>query len=47
MRKVPGLRFEGFEEEWEERKLGDFAQKQSNTMVSDSETPCVEYGIVI
>lgn len=26
-RKVPGIRFEGFEEEWEQRKLGNVTVK--------------------
>ena len=32
---------------WEQRKFCDFAQRQSNTMISDSENPCVEYEDVI
>lgn len=27
--------------------MGDFAQRRSNTMVSDTENPCVEYEDVI
>ena len=32
---------------WEQRKFEEFAQRQSSTMVSDSENPCVEYEDVI
>lgn len=44
---IPEMRLPGFEGEWEQRKLGDFAQRQLNTRVSDSENPCVEYEDVI
>ena len=45
--KVPKLRFPGFTDEWEQRKLGEFAQRQSETRMSDNEVPCVEYEDVI
>ena len=43
----PAIRFEGFTDDWEQRKFGEFAQRQSNTMISDSKSPCVEYEDVI
>ena len=45
--KNPEIRFEGFTDDWEQRKLEEFAQRQSSTMVSDSKNPCVEYEDVI
>ena len=45
--KVPEFRFKGFTGDWEQRKFGEFAQRQSETRMSDSETPCVEYEDVI
>lgn len=47
MFNTPDIRFRGFTDDWEQRKFRDFAQRQSNTMVSDSENPCVEYEDVI
>lgn len=44
---IPKRRFARFSDAWEQRKLGEFAQRQSNTMFSDSENPCVEYEDVI
>ena len=45
--KVPEIRFAGFEGEWEQRKFCDVAQRQSETLVSDDDNPCVEYEDVI
>ena len=45
--KEPIFRFKGYTDDWEQRKFGEFAQRQSETRMSDSETPCVEYEDVI
>ena len=45
--KVPEIRFAGFTDDWEQRKFGEFAQRQSETRMSDNEVPCVEYEDVI
>ncbi|WP_037368330.1 restriction endonuclease subunit S [Selenomonas ruminantium] len=45
--KVPEIRFAGFTGDWEQRKFGEFAQRQSETRMSDSDIPCVEYEDVI
>ena len=44
---MPKLRFKGFTDDWEQRKFGEFAQRQSETRMSDNEVPCVEYEDVI
>ncbi len=44
---IPEIRFPGFTGAWEQRKFGDIAQRQSETMVSDDDNPCVEYEDVI
>ncbi|MCR5438010.1 MAG: restriction endonuclease subunit S [Selenomonas sp.] len=44
---MPRLRFKGFTDDWEQRKFGEFAQRQSETRMSDNEVPCVEYEDVI
>ena len=44
---VPEIRFAGFTDDWEQRKFGEFAQRQSETRMSDNEVPCVEYEDVI
>ena len=46
-RNIPKLRFPGFTDDWEQRKFGEIAQRQSETMVSDDDNPCVEYEDVI
>jgi len=46
-KRKPDIRFQGFTDDWEQRKFGEFAQRQSNTMISDSKSPCVEYEDVI
>lgn len=43
----PDIRFKGFTEAWEQRKFSEVAQRQSETMVSDDDNPCVEYEDVI
>ncbi|MCR4675212.1 MAG: restriction endonuclease subunit S [Lachnospiraceae bacterium] len=45
--RVPEIRFEGFTDDWEQRKFSDIAQRQSDTMVSNDDNPCVEYEDVI
>ena len=45
--KTPKLRFPGFTDDWEQRKFSEIAQRQSETMVSDDDNPCVEYEDVI
>ena len=44
---VPEIRFAGFADAWEQRKFSEIAQRQSETMVSDDDNPCVEYEDVI
>ena len=45
--KVPEIRFKGFTDAWEQRKLSDFAQRESAVEVSSPNCPCVEYEDVI
>ena len=45
--KKPKIRFAGFIDDWEQRKFSKIAQRQSETMVSDDDNPCVEYEDVI
>lgn len=45
--KVPEIRFPEFTDDWEQHKFGEIAQRQSETMVSDDDNPCVEYEDVI
>lgn len=45
--KVPNIRFKGFTDDWEQRKFEKFAQRQSNTMISNPDNPCIEYEDVI
>ena len=47
MGNTPNIRFKGFTDDWEQRKFSEIAQRQSETMVSDDENPCVEYEDVI
>ena len=44
---TPNIRFKGFSEDWEQRKFGDFAKRQSETRMSNSDFPCVEYEDII
>ncbi|MGN1383148.1 MAG: restriction endonuclease subunit S [Eubacterium sp.] len=46
-RKVPRIRFKGFEDDWEQRKLGDIAVRETATAVSSADNPCVEYEDVV
>ena len=43
----PEIRFSGFTDDWEQRKFEKFAQRQSNTMISNPDNPCIEYEDVI
>lgn len=48
--KVPELRFAGFDDDWEERKLGDISgkvtEKNSDNEFSETLTNSAEYGII-
>jgi len=44
---VPEIRFAGFTDTWEQRKLSDFAQRESTFRESSSEYPSVEYEDVV
>ncbi|MBT1048031.1 restriction endonuclease subunit S [Streptococcus macedonicus] len=43
----PEIRFDGYTDAWEQRKFEKFAQRQSNTMISNPDNPCIEYEDVI
>lgn len=45
--KVPEIRFAGFTDDWEQRKLSDFAQKESTFRMSSSDFPSVEYEDIV
>lgn len=45
--KVPEIRFEGFTDDWEQRKLGNMALRESNSKESSFELPGVEYEDVV
>lgn len=47
MGNTPNIRFKGFTDDWEQRKFSEIAQRQSETMVSDDDNPCVEYEDII
>ena len=46
-RKTPKLRFKGFTDAWEQRKLSHFSQRESVFRSSSSEYPSVEYEDVV
>lgn len=46
-KKKPALRFAGFDDDWEQRKLGEIAIRESSMGVSTQEKPCVEYEDVV
>lgn len=46
-KKRPALRFSGFDNDWEQRKLGDVAVRGSKVRRSSSEFPSVEYEDVV
>ena len=43
----PKIRFQGFTEDWEQRKFADIAVRESVTQTSTSESPSVEYEDVV
>ena len=45
--KTPKIRFSGFTEDWEQRKLSEIALRVSNLRLSSSDLPCVEYEDVV
>ena len=45
--KTPRIRFEGFTDDWEQRKFSDFAQRESLFQTSSYDCPSVEYEDVI
>ena len=47
MANTPNVRFEGFTDDWEQRKFEDIAQRVSNTGTSNVDIPSVEYEDVI
>ena len=47
MSRVPRIRFKGFEEDWEQRKLSEIALRESNFRLSSPDLPCVEYEDVV
>ena len=44
---VPEIRFKGFTEAWEQRKLGDLALRESTTVMSSDRNPSIEYEDVV
>ncbi len=46
-RKVPEMRFDGFTDDWEQRKFSEFAQRESTFRISSFECPSVEYEDVV
>ena len=44
---VPEIRFKGFTEAWEQRKLGDVAIRESTTVMSSDKNPSIEYEDVV
>ena len=45
--KVPEIRFEGFTDDWEQRKFSDIAARESFVSTSASDIPSVEYEDVV
>ena len=45
--KIPRIRFDGFTDDWEQRKFSDFAQRESLFQTSSYDCPSVEYEDVI
>ncbi|MBQ4059607.1 MAG: restriction endonuclease subunit S [Lachnospiraceae bacterium] len=45
--KVPEIRFAGFTDDWEQRKFGKLAVRESDCDMSSVDKPCVEYEDVI
>lgn len=42
-KQVPAIRFQGFTDAWEQRKLGDIVARESSIGTSASDIPSVEY----
>ena len=47
MANTPQIRFDGFTDDWEQRKFSNFVQRESDIQVSSPECPSVEYEDVI
>lgn len=47
MANKPNIRFKGFTEDWEQRKFGDVAVRESSISASTSDIPSVEYEDVV
>lgn len=47
IKKVPTIRFRGFTEDWEQRKFGELAIRESETGISSQSMPGVEYADII
>ena len=45
--KKPAIRFAGFTDAWEQRKLGDVAIRESTTVMSSDKNPSIEYEDVV
>lgn len=45
--RVPEIRFQGFQGDWKESKFFEIAQRESNTRLSSSDFPSVEYEDVV
>ncbi len=45
--KKPAIRFKGFTEDWEQRKFGEIAARESSVSTSASDIPSVEYEDVV
>lgn len=45
--KIPEIRFAGFTDDWEQRKLGDVVERVSATGTSSKQFPSVEYEDVV
>lgn len=46
-RKKPAIRFKGFTEDWEQRKLGEISLRESTIVESSDNNPSVEYEDVV
>lgn len=44
---VPEIRFKGFTDDWEQRKFGKLAVRESDSDISSVDKPCVEYEDVL
>ncbi|WP_251939825.1 restriction endonuclease subunit S [Limosilactobacillus reuteri] len=46
-RQVPNLRFKGFTDDWEQRKLGEMVERETCQVISSDNNPSVEYDDVV